>query len=151
MRPLSPGSTLRLERWSYLALLAAGLQLLLIGCPQILGEFGFIDANAVGVLDMIVSIMLIPPGLVILSMAFIFGVVGLVVGRPRLRRRLLLSYTCVGLLLLLATDRNIPSRTAEGAGAVGLTFLIVGPIVWLATVRRELRQMASSKPADAGR
>ena len=139
MRALSPESTLRLERWSYLVLLAAGLPLVLIGCPRIPGEFGFIDANAVGVLDMIFSIMLIPPTLVIWSMLLMFGVVALVIGRARLRRRFLLIYTCVGLLLFLATDLNIPGRTAAAAGAVGLTFLIAGPIVWLAASYRQSR------------
>ena len=139
MRALSPESTLRLERWSYFVLLAAGLPLLLIGCPRILGEFGFIDANAVGVLDMIFSSMLIPPTLVIWSMVLMFGVVALVMGRARLRRRLLLIYICVGLLLFLATDLNIPGTTAAAAGAVGLTFLIAGPIVWLAASYRQTR------------
>lgn len=91
---------------------------------------------------MIVSIMVIPPGLVILATALVFCAIALVMGRARLRRRLLLSYACVGLLLFLATNPNIPSRRAAGAGAVGLVFLIAGPIVWLCSVGRELREMA---------
>ncbi|HUM14901.1 MAG TPA: hypothetical protein VL086_04355 [Candidatus Nitrosotalea sp.] len=139
MRALSPASALQLERWSYLVLLAAGLPLVLIGCPRILGEFGFIDANAVGVLDMIFSIMLILPTLAIWSMILMFGVVAFVMGRARLRRRLLLIYICVGLLLWLATDLSIPGRTAAVAGAVGLSFLLAGPTVWLAASYRQTR------------
>jgi hypothetical protein len=81
---------------------------------------------------MISSIMLLPPTLVIWSMVLMFGVVAFVMGRARLRRRLLLIFICAGLLLFLATDLNIPGRTAAAAGAVGLTFVIAGPIVWLA-------------------
>ena len=139
MRALSPETALQLERWSYLVLLAAGLLSVLIGCPRILGEFGFIDANTVGALDMIFSIMLILPTLAIWSVILIFGVVAFVMGRARLRRRLLLIYICVGLLLWLATDLGIPSRTAAVAGAVGLTFLIAGPAVWLAATYRQRR------------
>lgn len=138
--PWDPQSRLRLEVWSYLVFLAAGLPLVLIGCPQILGEFGLIDADTVGTLDLMFSIMVISPGLVIWAIALVFGAVSLVMGPARLRRRLLLSYGCVGLLLFLATEPSLPNRTAASLGAAGLIFLMAGPIVWLFGIGRECRR-----------